>query len=130
MSVIRNYNKVILMGNVGSKPELGTTQTGIQGTGFPIAMTKQWKTQSGEEKSETTWVRIVCWNSLAENVSKIINTGDLVQVDGMLTNRARVKNEVQYTVTEVTANEVLLMSANTRSRVDVSEDEQSKDIEE
>ena len=93
-------------------------------------MTKQWKTQSGEEKSETTWVRIVCWNSLAENVSKIINTGDLVQVDGMLTNRARVKNEVQYTVTEVTANEVLLMSANTRSRTDVSEDEQSKDVEE
>lgn len=130
MSVIRNYNKVILIGNVGSKPELRTTQTGIQVTDFPIAMTKQWKTQSGEEKSETTWVRIVCWNSLAENVSKIINTGDLVQVDGMLTNRARVKNEVQYTVTEVTANEVLLMSANTRSRTDVSEDEQSKDVEE
>ena len=59
MSVIRNYNKVILIGNVGSKPELRTTQTGIQVTDFPIAMTKQWKTQSGEEKSETTWVRIV-----------------------------------------------------------------------
>lgn len=130
MSVVRNYNKTILIGNVGAKPELRTTQTGIQVTDFPIAMTKQWKTQTGEEKSETTWVRVVCWNSLAENVSKIINVGDLVHVDGMLTNRTRLKNEVQYTVTEVTANEVLLMSSSMRNRTEDAPDEAEEETEE
>lgn len=72
-------------------------------------MTSQWKTQNGEEKSETTWIRVICWNNLAENVSKIFNVGDLVQIDGSLTSRVRVKDDFKYTITEVVADKALLM---------------------
>lgn len=107
--MIRNINKVTLIGNVGRKPELRKTSNDSLITDFNLAMTKQWRNQAGEEKFETTWVRVICWAGLAETVSKILNTGDLVYVEGRLSNRTIDKEDVKFTTLEVVADDVLIM---------------------
>lgn len=102
-------NKVTLIGNIGKAPELRKTPSDISVTDFNLAMTKQWKNQSGEEKSETTWVKVVCWGPLAENVTKLLKVGDLVYVEGRLSNRSYESDNQKFNIMEVIAEDVLLM---------------------
>ena len=81
----RNLNELTFIGNVGSQPELRHTQTSNKAvTDFFLAITENWKNQAGEIESETTWVKVVCWDNTAESVAKVINKGDLVFIRGKL----------------------------------------------
>ena len=73
-------------------------------------MTERWK-KDGEERSETTWVRVVCWGYQAETIVRILEKGDLVYVEGKITNRSFEKEGQKVNVTEVEAREVLRLSS-------------------
>ena len=51
--MIRNFNEVKLLGNVGRAPELRQTSQGTPVTDFSLATTKKWKTKDGEERTDT-----------------------------------------------------------------------------
>lgn len=92
-------------------------------TDFPIAMTKRWKSKTGEDRSETTWMKIVCWGRLAESISQIVEKGDLVYVEGEISVRKYEKDGQQFTVTEIEANNVLKMeSARRNTETDETEE--------
>ena len=58
--MIRNFNEVRLLGNVGRTPELRQTQkNNMPVTDFSLATTKRWYTKEGEEKMLTHWHKIV-----------------------------------------------------------------------
>jgi len=81
-----------------------------------MAMTERWKSKTGEERSETAWVKIVCWGRLAETVSNLLSKGDLVFVEGKITTREYTDKEgTRRFVTEVEANNVLKMESSRRS---------------
>ena len=111
----RNYNSVELIGNIGKAPELRHTPNNTAVTDFTLAMSKSCKDADGNEKSETTWIRIVCWSFLAETVCKILNTGDLVFVHGRLSSRNYEKDGQKHSVVEVVAEDVLLMRASNKN---------------
>ena len=104
------------------KPELRHTQSEIPVTDFSIAMSEKWRTKAGEEKSETTWAKIVCWGRLAESIVPIIEKGDLVYVEGKLSNRSYEKDGVTRQVTEIEAFNVLKMDS-TRNSAESNEEE-------
>ena len=93
------------------KPELRHTQSEIPVTDFSVAMSEKWRTKSGEDRSETTWAKIVCWGRLAELIVPIIEKGDLVYVEGKLSNRSYEKDGVSRQVTEIEAFNVLKMDS-------------------
>lgn len=97
------------------KPELRRTQTDTPVTDFSIAMSEKWRTKAGEEKSETTWAKIVCWGRQAELIVPIIEKGDLVYVEGKLSNRTYEKDGVTRQVTEIEAFTVLKMDSSRSS---------------
>jgi single-strand DNA-binding protein len=109
--MVRNVNKVILIGNVGQKPELRQTKTETPVTDFSIAMSEKWRTKNNEERSETTWAKIVCWGRLAESIVPVIEKVDLVYVEGKLSNRSYEKDGVSRQVTEIEAFNVLKMDS-------------------
>lgn len=80
-------------------------------TDFSVAMSEKWRTKTGEEKSETTWAKIVCWGRLAESIVPIVEKGDLVYVEGKLSNRSYEKDGVTRQVTEIEAFNVLKMDS-------------------
>jgi single-strand DNA-binding protein len=49
-------NRATLIGNLGTDPEVRTTQSGQRIVNFSVATTESWKdTQSGEKRERTEW---------------------------------------------------------------------------
>ncbi len=102
----RNYNKVILVGNVGATPELRHTKNNTSVTNFSISTIDHYKNKSGELQKLKKWHRIVCWGKLAENTVRGIKEGQLVLIEGALSYRNREKDGIKIPVAEIKASEV------------------------
>ena len=56
----RGVNKVILVGNLGQKPEIRYTQTDSAVANLSLATSESWKDkETGEQREKTEWHRIV-----------------------------------------------------------------------
>ncbi len=63
----KGVNKVILVGNLGSDPEIRYMPSGTAVANFNVATTDTWRDkQSGEQREHTEWHRIVLKGRLAE----------------------------------------------------------------
>ena len=63
----RGVNKVILVGNLGQKPEIRYTQTDSAVANLSLATSESWKDkETGEQREKTEWHRIVYFGKLAE----------------------------------------------------------------
>lgn len=83
-----SVNKVILIGNVGSTPEFKTLDGGTNVATFSLATSEKWKEKSGEQREQTEWHNIVVWRQLADIVSKYVNKGDQIYIEGKITTRS------------------------------------------
>ena len=79
-----SVNKMIVVGNLGSEPEMRFTPNGRPVTSFNIATNWRFTTSEGERKEETEWFTIVCWGKLAEQCNQFLTKGRLVYVEGRL----------------------------------------------
>jgi single-strand DNA-binding protein len=97
-------NKVLLIGNCGSKPELRYTQNGTAVLSPSIAVTKSYKDAQGQPVKTTTWVNIVVYGKRAEWASQELQKGTKVFVEGELNIRDyQAKDGSKKTVVEVVA---------------------------
>lgn len=79
-----NFNKVILAGNLTRDPELRYTQSGTAITKIGLAINRTWKDQSGEQKTDTTFVDVDSFGSQAEVIAKHFHKGKPILVEGRL----------------------------------------------
>lgn len=77
-------NKVILIGNLGKKPELRRTQSGTAVSDFSLCTSKKFKDQSGQNQTKSEWHNIVCWNKTAEIATQYLDKGSKVYIEGEL----------------------------------------------
>lgn len=77
-------NKVILIGNLGSDPEVRYLDGGSVITRFNIATTETYTNKSGEKIEQTEWHRIELWNALAKVAEKYLRKGNQVYVEGKI----------------------------------------------
>ncbi|MEO7993639.1 MAG: single-stranded DNA-binding protein [bacterium] len=78
-------NKVILIGNLGKKPELTYTASGIPICKFSIATTERMgKDESGQAKEHTEWHLIVAWRQLAEICQQYLDKGSKIYCEGKI----------------------------------------------
>ena len=79
----RSLNKVMLIGNLGSDPEVRSTTGGNRVATFSLATSRQWNSQNGEKQEKTEWHRCVVWNTkgtgLADVVEKYCKKGDKIR---------------------------------------------------
>ena len=76
------YARIILVGRLGGDPEMRYTPSGQPVTNFSLATNRVWKDrESGENREETTWYRIVVWGSQAESCNEYLSKGRLVLVE-------------------------------------------------
>jgi len=82
-------NKVILVGRLGSDPEVRYTPSGVAVANFSVATSEEWKDKdSGEKKERTEWHRIVAWRRLGEICGEYLSKGRQVYVEGRLQTRS------------------------------------------
>ncbi len=79
-----NFNKVILMGNLTRDPELRVTPGGLAICKFGLAVNRQYTTKDGEKREETTFVDIDAFGRQAETISKYVQKGRPLMVEGRL----------------------------------------------
>jgi single-strand DNA-binding protein len=105
--VARGVNKVILIGNLGSDPEVRYTQSGQAVAHFNIATTDAWTDKNGQTQERTEWHRIVVWAKQAENCAKYLSKGRQVYLEGRLQTRDwQDKEGNKRQTTEIVANDV------------------------
>jgi single-strand DNA-binding protein len=103
-------NKVMVIGNVGTDPEMRFTPNGSPVTSFSIATNRFYNTPEGERKKETEWFDVVTWNRLAENCNQFLTKGQRTYVEGRLRTRSWEGQDGQkHSRTEIIANSVLFL---------------------
>jgi single-strand DNA-binding protein len=112
--VSRSLNKVMLIGNLGSDPEVRSTTGGNRVATFSLATTRNWNSPNGEKQEKTEWHRCVVWNSkgtgLADVVEKFCKKGDRIYVEGRIEYRQwqDKENQTRYS-TEINVREMLML---------------------
>jgi len=83
-----SVNKVILIGNLGKKPELRYTPGGQAVANFTLATNERFGGKEGQPAQERTeWHRIVVWGRTAENCAQYLDKGRPVYIEGRLQTR-------------------------------------------
>ncbi|MFT3782790.1 MAG: single-stranded DNA-binding protein [Nibricoccus sp.] len=77
-------NKVFLIGNLTRDPELRVTPKGTAICQFGLAVNRQFKDESGQNRDETTFVDIEAWGKQGELVAKYLTKGSPAMVEGRL----------------------------------------------
>tara|TARA_B100000965_G_C19197690_1_gene585956 strand:- start:197 stop:637 length:441 start_codon:yes stop_codon:yes gene_type:complete len=81
----RGVNKVILVGNLGKKPEMRMSQSNVAVANFSVATSEEWKDrQSGDKKTKTEWHNVVFFGKLAEIAEQYLDKGSQVYIEGKL----------------------------------------------
>lgn len=113
MSKLRN--RVYLIGNLGSDPELNQFESGKKKASFTLATNDFYKNQDGERIQDTQWHNIIAWNHQAELIENYVKKGQEIAIEGKLTTRSYEdqKGITRY-ITEVILNELLLLGSQNR----------------
>ena len=80
-------NKVTLIGNLGSDPEVRRLESGAVVAKFPVATNENYRDKAGEWQTQTEWHNVVVWRHLAENAERNLKKGSLIYVEGKRTHR-------------------------------------------
>jgi single-strand DNA-binding protein len=120
---MKGINKVILIGNTGKDPEYKTLEDGTPVAKLTIATTETYRLKNGETQSRTDWHTIILWRGLATFANQYIHKGSLLYIEGKLHSRQYEDKEGQKKyVTEVVADQVVLLDKKTKVGQDEVED--------
>lgn len=75
---------MILIGNLGSDPEVRYLEGGSSVARFNIATSESYTNKSGERVEQTEWHRIELWDRLAQIAEKYLRKGNSVYIEGRI----------------------------------------------
>jgi len=79
-----SFNKVLLLGNLTRDPELSYTPKGTAVAKLGLAVNRQWKTESGEEREEVTFIDVTAFGRQAEVLGQYLKKGKPLFMEGRL----------------------------------------------
>jgi len=79
-----SLNRMMVIGNLGTDPEMRYTPSGRPVTRFRIAATRTYNSADGERHQDTEWFTVVAWGQLAEVCNQYLTKGRRAYVDGRL----------------------------------------------
>lgn len=111
-------NKMTIIGNLGTDPEMRYTPNGRAVTSFRIAVTLSYTGADGERQSDTEWFSVVAWNQLAELCNQYLSKGRKAYVDGRLRSNTWTGQDGQTRHTnEIVADRVVFLDRPSESPI-------------
>ena len=108
---MRGVNFAVLVGNLGSDPEVKYMQDGTAVCSLSVATTDKWKDKgTGELKERTEWHRVQVFGKAAEACGEYLHKGSAVYVQGQIRYRKHTGQdgvEKYYTDIRVDMNGVV-----------------------
>lgn len=107
-------NRVIIVGNLGSKPEVRYTSNGQAVASMSVATSDKWTSKDGQQNERTTWHRVQVWGKQAETCAQHLDKGRSVYIEGSYESREYETNGGEKrTVYEVRADRVVFLGGRT-----------------
>ena len=91
----RGFSKVIIVGNITRDPELRSTASGTQVCGFSVAVNRNYRDSSGEQKENVSFFDCSAWGKSGELIAQYAKKGSGILVSGRLEQRSWEDKEGQ-----------------------------------
>ena len=104
-------NKVILIGNLGSDPEMRYTASGTAVCKFSLATSRKFTGKDGQKQEKTEWHRIVTWTKLAEICGQYLSKGKQVIIEGRIEYGSYEKDGVKHYTTDIVAENMQMLGS-------------------
>jgi len=105
-----SLNMIMVIGNLGTDPEMRFTPSGSPVTSFRLATTRTYTPPDGERRQETEWFTVVAWNKLAETCNQFLAKGRRAYVEGRLRTHTWEGQDGQRRFrNEILANRVIFL---------------------
>lgn len=120
-------NKVMIIGRLGSDPDLRYVAGGQPVTTLNVATDESYLDRDGNKVKKTEWHRVSVWGKSAENCSNFLGKGSLVYVEGSLqTRKWQDQQGTDRYSTEIRAQRVLFLDRKGEGR---ARDDDDSDFE-
>jgi single-strand DNA-binding protein len=107
-------NKVMIIGNLGNKPELKYLPSGQAVCEMSIATNESYVDKNKQKHERVEWHKVVVWGKLGENCAQYLDKGRQAYVEGRLQTRSwddKNSGEKKYR-TEIVASSVVFLGGN------------------
>jgi len=109
-------NRVLLLGNLGSDPDLRYTQGGQAVLNIRLATTESYLDRNKVRQERTDWHNVVVWGKRGEALAKLLTKGSTIFVEGGLrTSSYDDKEGIKRYKTEIHATNVILAGGRGRA---------------
>ena len=103
-------NRVILIGNLGTDPELKYTQNGQAVLRLRLATTESYANRAGERQQRTEWHTVIIWGKRGEALNNILSKGRPICAEGRIQYRQwEDKDGNKRNSTEIVATNIVLL---------------------
>jgi single-strand DNA-binding protein len=108
----RSLNKVMLIGNVGSEPEVRATASGARVAKVSLATNRSFQDRSGQTQERTEWHRLTFFGRLADIVEQYVRKGDRLYAEGRI-EYSQTQDEQGGTRywTDIVVNEMVMLGS-------------------
>tara|TARA_R110000803_G_scaffold172100_2_gene235019 strand:- start:1104 stop:1586 length:483 start_codon:yes stop_codon:yes gene_type:complete len=109
----KGVNKVILVGNVGQKPEMkAMPNTGDPIANFSLATSESWKDKNtGQQQERTEWHNCVAFKGLAGIIGQWVHQGSKLYIEGQLRTRSWEQEGVKRYKTEIVVSDMQMLDS-------------------
>lgn len=104
---MKNINKVLLIGRLGSDPEKRYVGNDLKVARVSVATSERYKDKDGNDQEKTEWHRCQAWGKLADILTDYFHKGDLVYMEGKLRYGSYEDNGVTKYTTDITLSEAI-----------------------
>lgn len=105
-------NKVILLGNLGSDPEVRVLPSGTKVANFNIATSESYTNKDGQRVDQTEWHRIELWDNLANIAEQYLKKGNPVYIEGKIRTEEYVdKDNISRRVIKIRGTAMTLVGS-------------------
>lgn len=104
----RSVNKITLVGNVGSDPDVRVTSAGVKVA--RISLATNWRTGGEDSEERTDWHRVNLWGRLAQVAEEYVSKGDKLYVEGYLQYDSYERDGVTIPTAEIRAREMVMLT--------------------
>lgn len=118
----RSVNRLTLIGNAGSDPEVRTTGKGTPVAHLSLATNRRYEVD-GEQQQRTDWHRLTFWGRHAETAERFVRKGSRLYVEGRMEYGSYERDGVTVPTADVIVREFVLLDSRGDPMEEILEDE-------
>ncbi len=125
----RSVNRVILVGNAGSDPDMRRTASGTTVAHLSLATNCRTRV-NGEMQERTDWHRLTFWAAAAETIERYVRRGNRLYVEGRIEYGSYDRDGQSVPTADVVVQEFVLLDGPGEDGHRIGDTDEPIDVEE